>query len=66
MNSRTDNPLADFDQWENEQEKWLRKRPKCDCCGRPITDDYCFEMGGDIICEECLNKAFRKWTEDFE
>ncbi len=51
--------------YEAEQERQLDKLPKCDYCGEPITDDYCYNINGDIICEECLNDNFRKPTDDY-
>lgn len=63
---RTDNPIADFDAYEWEREKQLAKRPKCDICGEPIQDDYLYEIQGELICEECLEKHYRKAAEDYE
>lgn len=63
---RTDNPLADFDAYEWEREKQLKRRPKCDHCKEHIQDDYLYEIQGELICEECLEKHYRKHTEDFE
>ena len=44
-----------YDMWlahEAEQEKALAERPCCEYCGKPIQDDYYYEINGDIICEE--------------
>ena len=51
---------------ELEQEAWLAKRPKCDKCGEPIQDDYLYDVGGDIFCEECMKEVFRSRTENYE
>lgn len=56
------------DMWERymaEQEAKRKHLPKCDYCNRPIEDDYLFDIEGDIICESCMNKHFRKHTEDY-
>ena len=63
--SYTDNPIADFNRWDEEQTKWLDKLPKCAECGEPIQDEECFEINGELICPECLKHNHRKWTEDY-
>ena len=50
---------------EAEQEKKLEKLPECSCCGKRIQDDFCYEIGSDLICEDCLNENFRRSTDDF-
>ena len=30
--------------------------PVCDMCGRAIWDDYYYEFGDEIICEDCLSE----------
>lgn len=52
-----------YDLWEAheaEQEKWLGKMPKCDYCNDPIQDDFYYEINGEVICECCLDRFFRK------
>jgi formylmethanofuran dehydrogenase subunit E len=61
----TDDPAADYDRYDAEQQAKLDKLPKCDYCDNPIQDDYCYEINGDVLCEECLNNHFRKWVEDY-
>ena len=56
----TDDPVADFDRYDAEQEKRLAELPECDYCGEKITDDYYYNINGDVICEECLKKHFRQ------
>lgn len=60
----TDNPLADFANYDAEQTRQLDKRPKCSCCDEPIQDEYCYEINDEYICPECLNEHFRKDVED--
>lgn len=46
--------MIDADRYWNEKEKELQKRPKCNCCGEPIQEDYCIELpDGRLFCEEC-------------
>jgi formylmethanofuran dehydrogenase subunit E len=46
------------------QEKRLAELPECCECGERIQDEYCFEINGEYICEQCLNDNHRKYTED--
>lgn len=56
----TDDPLADFNRHDAKQQAGLDKLPKCDYCGQPIQDDHYFDINGDAICPDCLEKHFRK------
>lgn len=52
-----------YDMWEAheaEMEKALEDLYHCDYCGKPIQDEYYYEINGDIICEKCLERYFRK------
>lgn len=60
---RTDNPLADFERHDRAQAAELAKLPKCECCGEPIQDEYCYFINDDVICEDCMNENFRRRTE---
>lgn len=62
---RTDDPLADFDQWDREQQRELEKLPVCSECDKAIQDDTYYEFDGEIICHECLENNHEKRTEDF-
>lgn len=52
----TDNPIADFDRYCNEQQKELDRLPECCECGEKIMDEYCFEVNGEYICERCMEE----------
>lgn len=45
---------------EARQDKWLSERLVCEYCGQPMQDDFFYEINGDILCEKCLNRNFRK------
>ena len=62
---RTDDPIADFNRYDAEQQNYLDKLPKCDCCGEPITDEHYYDIDGTFFCEECLKDEFRKNTDDY-
>lgn len=58
--ARTDDPIADFYNWDAAQEAWLKTRPVCDSCGEPIQEDYKYEYEGQTFCEECFLKIVKK------
>lgn len=61
---RTDNPIADYDAYLGEQHRRLECLPKCCECDEPITDEHCYEINGEYLCEKCLNDNHRKWVDD--
>jgi len=56
----TDDPVADYDRYCNEQQKELDRLPECGECGEKIMDEYCFEVNGEYICEHCMEENHRK------
>ena len=60
----TDDPIADFDQWDREQNEWLEKRPICADCDEPIQDDHYFDINGEAICPDCMEGNYRKEIGD--
>lgn len=62
---RTDDPLDDFRRKDAQESAWLQRRPVCDYCHEPIQDDFLYDINGEFICENCLDRFFRKDTEDF-
>ena len=62
----TDNPVADYHRYCDEQERQMEKLPKCHCCGERVTDETYYDIDGEILCEECLNNKYRKWVDDFD
>ena len=55
----TDDPLRDFANYDREQAEREAKLPKCDYCKDPIYEHY-YEIDGDNVCPECLDRFFRK------
>ena len=51
---RTDDPLRDFNRWEDEQYLWELSRPVCFDCGNPITGEYKWVFHGQDYCEDCV------------
>ena len=52
----TDNPYLDADRWEDEQAARYKGRPICKMCGEHISDEYGYELGGDLLCEQCKDE----------
>lgn len=61
----TSDPVADFERHDRERAKREKQYPKCDYCNQPIQDEHLFDINGDVMCEQCLNREFRKDTEDY-
>ena len=57
---QTGDPLHDFNSWDEENGKWLQKRPKCCECGEHIQDDYLYQIREEVYCEKCI-EGFRKY-----
>ena len=58
-----------YSQWEahdRSQEQALEESLHCEYCGKPIQDDYCYEINGEILCEVCLNDNFKRSVELYE
>lgn len=61
----TDDPVADFYRYDAEMTDFFSKLPTCCECGEPIQDEICYEINGDLVCEECLKLNYAKMTEDY-
>ena len=57
--------IDSFNEHDAEEERWLEKRPKCDCCGEPITDDSFYDINGEYLCEECMNNRYLVCTDNY-
>ena len=57
-----------YDLWEahnQEQEKELEKLPYCEICGEPIQDDHLYLINDEFVCQERLDRDFRKDVDDY-
>ena len=61
----TDNPKRDAAMYDMERQKELDKLPKCDICGEPIQDEDLYDLDGTLVCEECLNREYKKPVDDY-
>ena len=50
----TDDPIRDAENYQADQEEWLKSRPICDVCGEPVQEDHYFSDGViDVCCPNC-------------
>lgn len=61
----SDNLNYDIDRYLDEQDEWLRSRPKCSECEEPIQDMECYRFNDKLICENCIDN-FKVFVEDLE
>lgn len=60
--------MDNYDLWKNhdaEQSRLLSRLPVCNYCDEPIQEDFYFEINGDVICEICMDRFFRKDVSDY-
>lgn len=55
MTYRTDDPIADFHRWDDEQQKQLEKLPKCKRCNHHIQQEDAVCIDGEYYCDTCLD-----------
>ena len=60
---RTGDPIDDFNRYEAECERQLKKLPRCSECDEHITDDYAYYINGEWICEQCMKDNYRREVE---
>ena len=61
----TDDPAADWDRHCAEQEAAVAKYPVCADCHEHITDEHLYEINDNLICQDCLDRYYKKWTDDY-
>lgn len=64
---RHGDPLDDFNRLDAEQARMEARLPVCEGrkCGKRIDEDFYYEIEGEILCEDCMNRRYRKYTEDY-
>lgn len=50
----SDNPALDAENYFDDAQAQLQERPKCEYCGRYIDEDTCYEIDGNLICDDCI------------
>ena len=49
---------------ERERERRLEMLPTCEKCRERIQDDDYYDVDGEILCEACMKRKYRRKTED--
>ena len=63
---RVGDPLDDFARLDREQSEWLKSRPKCSHCRKPIQEERLLSIDTiDVYHIECAIERFGEDTEDF-
>jgi formylmethanofuran dehydrogenase subunit E len=61
---RHGDPLDDFNRLDMKQAREEARLPVCDECRMRIHEDDYYDVYGEILCESCMKKLFRRKTED--
>jgi formylmethanofuran dehydrogenase subunit E len=51
-------------QQQRELEEYIERLPICSECGERMVCDWCYEINGELICEDCMDNH-RKSVDDF-
>ena len=62
---RCGDPLDDFDRLDRLQSKREAMLPVCDKCRKRIQDESFFDIGGEILHDECARERYEQSTEDW-
>lgn len=62
---RSGDPDRDFDRYDAAMAAREAKLPQCDKCGKPINADFYYEIGNEILCEDCMHDEYSRSTEDY-
>lgn len=54
-----------YERYQAEQYRELRKLPKCAACDEHVTDDHFYLINDEVICPYCLEADYRKNTDDY-
>ena len=58
-------PLRDYDRYDAEQYRQLKKLPCCCKCEKPIQEEYLYDVFDALYCEDCMNNTYRQPVEDY-
>lgn len=53
-----------FARHDAEQEAQSEKLPECSECGEKIQTEHCYEVNGEYICPDCMERNHKVFTED--
>ena len=57
---RGEDPILDFVRYEDEQQRRLDRLPRCCYCAEVILEEFCYEIGGEYVCEACLQEYHKR------
>jgi transposase-like protein len=56
----TNDPIADFNRWDDEMNSRLEQRPVCADCDEHIQDEFAYYINGEWICKDCMSSYERE------
>lgn len=59
--------IDNYRAWEYSErirERRLLSLPKCEACKERIQDEDYYDVDGEILCERCMKRKYRRFTED--
>lgn len=62
---RTDNPDVDAMRHLSKRDREELMYPHCDYCGETLEDEL-YDIGGEILCENCMKKEYLKKAERYK
>lgn len=63
MAFRSEDPNVDFTRYDLEQTSAMSQLRVCDECGKAIQDDYYFDIKGEILCQDCVERLYRRYND---
>lgn len=51
----TDDPVRDFEKYDEQQNRRLARLPVCADCDEHIQDETAYYINGEWICESCMD-----------
>ena len=61
----TNDPHADFLNWDSDNQEWLESLPICEICKQPIQQEKAVYYNDQWCCEECEDEFWENIREDF-
>lgn len=58
-------PVADFERYDVNRERELRKLPVCCICNEHIQQDYAVRYQDRWICDDCLDELREETLDEF-
>lgn len=51
----TDDPVADYERYSAQQERWIQKLPVCGRCNKHIQQEDAVRIDDEYICDSCID-----------